>query len=122
MSNLVVAKTTRQALRVPDWNPSGNKIMVQLDKVESFSHGGIFIPPTQNERDSMNQTEGTVAALGPLAYGDFRKWDTDTQTWVQSGWVKVGDRVKFQRHHGWVHLEEDAAGDKFEYRVMHDTD
>lgn len=122
MSQNEIAKTTRRALRVPEWTPSGNKIVVMLDKVESFSHGGIFVLPASAERDSMNQTEGTVAKLGPLAYADMRGWDEASQQWKQVSWVKPGDRVKFQRHHGWVHIEEDADGEKVEYRVMHDTD
>lgn len=116
-----VAATTVRALRAPAWIPSGNKVMIQLDKVESFSHGGIFVLPSQAERDSMNQTEGTVAALGPLAYKDMRGWDEAKQEWVVLEWVKPGDRVKFQRHHGWVHIEG-KDDDKTEYRVMHDTD
>lgn len=122
MSKNEVAKTTRRALRVPEWAPSGNKIAVMLDKVESFSHGGIFVLPSQSERDSMNQTEGTVAALGPLAYRDMRGWDEASQGWKQVSWVKPGDRVKFQRHHGWVHIEKDEDGENVEYRIMHDTD
>lgn len=117
----ITGKTTRQALRAPKWVPSGNKILVQLDKVESFTHGGIYVPPQLTERNQMNQTEGTVAVLGPLAYKDMRAWDSDAQAWVQTDWLKIGDRVKFQLHHGWIHLEND---DDFttEYRVLHDTD
>lgn len=117
-----IAKTTRKELRLPDWVPSGNKIAIQLDMVESFTHGGIFVLPQQSDRDAMNQTEGTVAAMGPLAFKDMRAWDDETQSWRQVNWVAFGDRVKFQRHHGWVHIEEDAEGNKVEYRVMHDTD
>ena len=116
-----VVKTIRKALREPDWIPSGNKIMVQLDQVESFSQGGIFIPQQVSERDQMNQTEGTVVALGPLAYKDFRGWSTEQQQWVLIQPVAVGSRIKFQRHHGWVHLEGEGE-DRVEYRVMHDTD
>ena len=114
-------KTERKPLREPEWIPAGTKVMIQLDKVESYSQGGIFIPTKISDRDNMNQTEGTVAALGPLAYKDMRAWDTDSQRWIQVPLVKVGDRVKFQRHHGWVHMEGEGS-ESTEYRVMHDTD
>lgn len=117
----ILAKTTRRALREPNWVPSGNKILVQLDKVESFTHSGIYVPPQLTERNQMNQTEGTVAVLGPLAYKDMRAWDSEQQAWVQTDWLKVGDRVKFQLHHGWVHLEKEGD-ESVEYRVLHDTD
>jgi co-chaperonin GroES (HSP10) len=90
--------------------------------VESFSHGGIFVLPSASEREAMNQTEGTVAALGPLAFKDMRAWDDASQGWKQVNWVSPGDRVKFQKHHGWVHMEDDADGNKVEYRILHDTD
>lgn len=118
----MLTPTTRKELREPDWVPSGNKIMVQLDKVESFTHSGIYVPPQLTERNNMNQTEGTVAALGPAAYKDMRVWDDATQGWLQQDWVKVGDRVKFQLHHGWVHLEKDGDDESVEYRVLHDTE
>jgi co-chaperonin GroES (HSP10) len=114
-------KTTRKPLTVPDWVPSGNKIMLQLDVVESYSTGGIFIPQKLSERDNMNQTEGTVASLGPLAYKDMRRWDDETQSWLQTSWIQVGDRVKFQRHSGWVHMEGEGSN-SIEYRILHDTD
>jgi co-chaperonin GroES (HSP10) len=117
-----IAKTVRKALREPEWVPSGNKIAIQLDLVESFSHGGIFVLPSQSERDAMNQTEGTVAAMGPLAFKDMRRWDSELQAWIQTDWVHVGDRVKFQKHHGWVHMEKDSEDNNVEYRIMHDTD
>lgn len=116
-----MGKTIETTLRMPGATPSGNKIMVQLAKVESFSIGGIFLPPKQTERDSMNQTVGRVVALGPLAYGDMRRWDDETQRWKQVNWVNVGDRVAFQKHHGWVHIEGEGD-DKTEYRILHDTD
>jgi co-chaperonin GroES (HSP10) len=116
-----LGKKVEKPLRMPEAKPSGNKIMVQLAAVESFSIGGIFLPPSQAERDSMNQTEGRVVALGPLAYGDMRRWDTETQTWKQTNWVDVGMRVAFQRHHGWVYVEGEGE-DKTEYRILHDTD
>lgn len=124
MTNKLVvgSKIVKLDLRSPDWVPSGNKILVQLDKVESFTHSGIFVPPQVTERNQMNQTEGTVAILGPLAYKDMRAWDAATQGWTQIDWIKPGDRVKFQLHHGWVHLETTEDGVKYEYRVLHDTD
>ena len=117
----ILTKTERKAVRLPDWIPQGTKVMVQLDQVESFTTGGIFIPTSASERDNMNQTEGTVVAMGLLAYADQRRWDEASQGWKLANPVKVGDRVKFQRHHGWVHLEGEGD-DRMEYRVMYDTD
>ena len=117
----ILTKTVRKPIRFPDWTPQGTKVMIQLDQVESFTSGGIFIPVSASERDNMNQTEGTVVAMGLQAYADQRRWDEDSQKWLLANPVKVGDRVTFARHHGWVHLEGEGD-DRAEYRVMYDTD
>jgi len=89
-----------------NWKPTGNKIMVLMDKTEEVSSGGIILHKTTTSRDEMAQMEGTVVAMGPLAYND------QGETWVH-----VGDRVKIQKFAGWLH--EDGE-DK--YRVLHDLD
>jgi co-chaperonin GroES (HSP10) len=91
-----------------NWQPSGNKILVKMDQVETTTKSGIIIsaPGTLNERAEMAQMDGTVVALGPLAYFDQPK-----------AWLKVGDRVKITKFGGWLHSEGE---DK--YRVIHDLD
>lgn len=90
------------------WKPSGNKILVLMDKIETTTKSGIVIvaPGTLNERAEMGQMDGTVVALGPLAYHD-----------QPFPWLKVGDRVKVTKFGGWLHNEGE---DK--YRVIHDLD
>lgn len=89
-----------------NWKPTGNKIMVRMDKTEKVSAGGIVLHTTTTQRDEMAQMEGTVVAMGPSAYND-----------QASVWVKVGDRVKIQKFAGWLHDEGDEK-----YRVCHDLD
>lgn len=89
-----------------NWQPCGNKILVKMDKVEKKSAGGIILADTTHERAEMAQMQGTVVALGPLAYND-----------QGTGWVEVGDVVKFSKFAGYLHEED---GEK--YRVMHDLD
>lgn len=88
------------------WQPSGNKILVLMDKVDKYSAGGIALPEVTTERGEMAQMEGTVVAMGPQAYND-----------QQTQWVAVGDRVKITKFGGWLHSE---GGDK--YRVIQDLD
>lgn len=89
-----------------NWKPCGNKILVQMPKVEEVSKGGIVIPHQKTERDSMAQMEGTLVAVGDCAWAD-----------QPSPWAQVGDRVKFARYAGYLHQEGDV-----DYRVMHDLD
>lgn len=89
-----------------NWHPTGNKIMVLMDKAETVSPGGIVLHRETTNRDEMSQMEGTVVEMGPRAYDD-----------QGTAWIKVGDRVKIQKFAGWLHEE---GGDK--YRVVHDLD
>jgi co-chaperonin GroES (HSP10) len=90
-----------------DWKPCGNKILVQMDKVEDINPGGVIaIPKPRVERDEMSQMIGTLVAVGNCAWGDQPK-----------PWAKPGDRVKFAKYAGFLH-EEDGV----KYRVMHDLD
>lgn len=90
------------------WKPSGNKIMVLMDPVETTTKSGIIvaIPGTLEGRAEMQQMEGTVVAVGPTAYHD-----------QQAPWTKVGDRIRVAKFAGW--LFEDG---KDKYRVIHDLD
>jgi co-chaperonin GroES (HSP10) len=89
-----------------EWSPCGNKILVQMDRVEEMSKGGIVIPHQKTERDEMSQMVGTLVAVGNCAWGD-----------QPAPWARVGDRVKFAKYAGYLH-EEGAV----KYRVMHDLD
>lgn len=91
------------------WKPCGNKILVQMDKVDEVNPGGkIHIPRQVTERDEMSQMVGTLVAVGECAWAD--------QPHV---WARVGDRVKFAKYAGFLHKEE---GSDTPYRVMHDLD
>lgn len=89
------------------WKPSGNKILVLMDPAETQTASGILIATgTFAERAEMAQMDGTVVALGPLAYHD-----------QPIPWLKVGDRVKITKFGGWLHNEGN-----YKYRVIHDLD
>lgn len=90
----------------PKWKPCGNKILVQMDKMEEVTKGGIVLPTQKTERDEMSQMVGTLIAVGDCAWKD-----------QPALWARVGDRVKFAKYAGFLH-EEDGV----KYRVMHDLD
>jgi chaperonin GroES len=91
-----------------NWKPCGNKILVQMDKIEEKSAGGIIMPSRKVEREEMSQMVGTLVAVGNCAWGD-----------QPHPWAKPGDRVKFAKYAGFLH---DDDGDGHSYRVMHDLD
>jgi len=88
------------------WLPSGNKILVHVDKVERRTAGGLYIPDESADKQQMAQMTGVVVEVGPLAFADQPK-----------AWVVVGDHVKFSKFAGYLHKEGEE-----DYRVMHDLD
>jgi chaperonin GroES len=93
-------------MKTPKWKPSGNKILVHVDKVEKRTAGGLYIPNDAAEKQQMAQMTGVVVSLGPLAFAD-----------QPVAWVRVGDHIKFSKYAGYLHQEGDE-----DYRVMHDLD
>lgn len=90
-----------------NWKPCGNKILVEMDKMEEINPGGLIaIPQEFLKRTEMSQMIGTLVAVGGCAWAD-----------QPAVWAKVGDRVKFAKFAGFLH-EEDGV----QYRIMHDLD
>lgn len=69
--------------------PAGHRILIEPEKVEGVSKGGIVIPKEVNKEEQKAQVIGLVLDIGPTAYAD-----QDTP------WCKVGDRVLYQRYSG----------------------
>lgn len=89
-----------------DWKPTGNKILVEMEKVENVTKGGIVLPESKTEREEMSAMVGTIVAAGPMAWAD-----------QSVPWAKVGDKVKFAKFAGFLHKENGRN-----FRVMHDLD
>jgi co-chaperonin GroES (HSP10) len=69
--------------------PVGYRVLVEPDKVEEVSKGGIIVTTTNKKLEQQAQVKGTVIALG-------------TECWRESKapWCKVGDKVLYQKHVG----------------------
>jgi co-chaperonin GroES (HSP10) len=90
------------------WKPSGNKVLVLMDKAETTTKSGIIIaaPGTLEGRAEMQQMEGVIVDMGPTAYHDQK-----------TPWAQVGDRVRIAKFAGWLFEDGDVK-----YRVLHDLD
>ena len=77
--------------RVP--KPFGSYVIVRPKDLLEKSAGGILIARQNAERERGAVTEGTVVAIGPLAFKDEMN---------PSGleWYQVGDRVIFVKYGG----------------------
>ena len=84
--------------------PAGWYVLVEIEKCEEETKGGIIIAKTIADREDNNSDVGTVIALGPIAFKDRGG---------PEHWPKVGDKVLFAKH----------GGKKFDdYRLINDED
>lgn len=86
--------------------PVGYRVLVEPDKVDEKTKGGLFLPQTTQEREQHAAIKGTVVAVGENA------WSEDLEPWA-----KVGDRIIFAKYGGFE-VEEDGKT----YRLLNDED
>lgn len=92
--------------------PTGHRIMVKPDEVETVSASGIIISQgNQAERERMAQIRGTLVDVGSCAWADQK----------HSWGLKVGDRVLFAKYRG-VLIGKEQSKDGCEYRLLDDLD
>jgi co-chaperonin GroES (HSP10) len=91
-----------------DLLPMEFNVIVALDPDEEKTAGGIIIPTEKVERNRIEETEGTLIAASPLAFG--------YEEWPDGAYVpQLGDRVFFARYAGilverggkWVRVVKD---------------
>lgn len=86
--------------------PVGYRVLVEPDKVEEKTKGGLFLPQTTQDREQQAAIKGTVVAVGEHA------WKEDGEPWA-----KVGDRIIFAKYGGFE-VEDDGKA----YRLLNDED
>jgi len=72
------------------YKPVGHRILLQMDKVEEVSKGGIVLARAQTEREQGSAVIGTVLEIGPDCWYDK----------PSSEWAKKGDRVMIAKFGG----------------------
>lgn len=92
------------------WNPLGDKVLIQPDKVASTTKGGIALPDDIADRMTMAAEAGVIVAMGAGAF----KWNSDRITPFEGNKPKPGDRVSMNRYSGQLLMGHDGVS----YRVM----
>lgn len=72
--------------------PTGHHLLVEVEKVEEKSEGGIITTCDENQlkREFHGKTVGIVVAIGPMCW---KAYDYDKPGWKE--WCKVGDKIEF---------------------------
>ncbi len=85
-------------------------VVVRLDKAEEKTAGGIYLPPSKQDRDTFECEEGDLVAVSPLAFS-YADWPEDARL------PQIGDRVLIARFAGV--LRERGGRD---FRIVKDKD
>lgn len=94
---------------VTDIKPVEYKILIEVDDVETITPGGIILPETGRDRQSIAQEQGRIIAMGEMACSEVDIWGTSPP--------KVGDKVIFSKYAGALIQK---LGKK--YRLIQDKD
>lgn len=91
--------------------PIDDKVLVEIEKKQKKTSGGIQLPDEYINREQMKVTTGKIVALADLAFHDLK---------VNGAYYpKVGEDVFFKTYSGI--LISDKKEDK-EYRIVSDID
>jgi co-chaperonin GroES (HSP10) len=79
--------------RLEDLKPVEFNVVVELDRTEEKTAGGILLPGQKVERNRLEETAGTLVAVSPFAF-NYDEWPADARK------PQLGDRVYFARYAG----------------------
>lgn len=85
-------------------------VVVELDRQETKTPGGIILPESTKDKDKLATQEGMLVAVSPHAF-------TYAEGWPEGAQPQIGQRVLFKRYAG--HLHERGGRD---YRLLNDKD
>ena len=77
--------------RMPD--PTGWRLLILPYRGKGKTDGGIYLPDTVVNEQTISTQVGYVLKVGPLAY-------KDTEKFISGPWCKQGDWVMFARYAG----------------------
>lgn len=103
--------------------PQG-RVLVEVEKVESVTSGGIFIPVTWLDRRQNMMTIGKVVAVGPHVMCAFKCKDGEIpdDEADNTRQVRPGDRIWFAKYGGASFEVAEKENRGIDLRVINDED
>jgi co-chaperonin GroES (HSP10) len=95
-----------------DYKPIDTAVMIEVDKVEETSAGGIQLPEGFIEKEQMMRVEGVIVAMGDYAYKELKD--------AKFNYPNIGDKVLCKKYSGVLHYNE--IDKRRVYRIIQDTD
>lgn len=95
--------------------PIDSCVLVEIEKIKGTSEKGIYLNPDYVEKQQMTIVEGTLVALGDLAFYDLISNDKK--------YPKTNNKVYFKRHSGILHeINKDDEKENRIFRIIEDKD
>jgi len=85
-------------------------VVVELDRDEEKTAGGIILLKQTQDADKLATQEGTLVAVSPHAF-------TYADNWPEGSVPQIGQRVLFKRYAGHLHDRDGKT-----YRLLNDKD
>jgi len=98
-----------KSLKIKNYKPCGEKVLIELVTLEEKTKGGIVLPDEHRERERRQQTTGIIRAIGPTAFLDMVTNEEDIP--------KVGTLVHFLKYAGIT-----LTINEKEYQVINDDE
>jgi chaperonin GroES len=99
------------------FEPIRDFLLIEQEKVEEATAGGIILPDQQKEREEYAAQSGRIISLGPLAFNEEDPVSGMDERY--SGAPEVGDVVLIKKYAGGSYYDGVDGG---LYRVLQDID
>lgn len=91
--------------------PLDTALIIEIEKVQKVSSGGINLPESLVDLEQTRITEGILVKVGDMAYSELNE--------LNKIYPKIGDKVFFKKYSGILYYDEKS--DK-QYRIIQDQD
>lgn len=99
--------------------PKGNMVLVEVDKTDEMTSGGLWIPKSAQEASQIRMSIGKIIKMGPTVEGVFEfNDDEDRGSGNELRHLKIGDRIWFAKYGG---CRFETVKDR-DFRMINDED
>jgi len=105
-----------------DLNAVGHKVIIEPEKVEKKSKGGILLAYQDEKLAQHSVQKGVVRSIGNNAYKAFRVLDNNGKEVNGRPWCSVGDKVVYSRYVGQYYEPEVKDTPEELYVILNDDD
>ena len=108
----------KETVNTSGYQPCNYTVLVDCEKLEGKTDGGIVIPDTVLEKDQVAQVRAVIVAFGSQAFMESTTWSKEEGELLRT----VGLEVFIARNSGIFCDHKSMADGKDTYRIINDKD